>query len=220
MEKNISVFELSPGMKLSKPVYVEGTHIILINKDATLDASNINMLQQLGIESVFIHEGAKGPGGLRQPCAAEKKDGPEQSSASRPSPASADAPVQPAGKILVVDDEPEITQYIRDVLENSGYQVVCANSAGAAWDVLTQDESVDTVFLDLMMPDVGGLELLKRVRAEIKRDINAVIVTAKKSMQDIILAKELGISGYITKPFDPGKLVVIANQATSEKKTI
>ncbi|HPG57598.1 MAG TPA: response regulator, partial [Candidatus Wallbacteria bacterium] len=85
---------------------------------------------------------------------------------------------------------------------------------------ISGDEQIDTVFLDLMMPEVGGLELLKRIRSEIKRNINAVIVTAKKSMQDLIMAKELGISGYLTKPFDPGKLVIIANQASNEKKTM
>lgn len=214
MEKNISVFELDAGMKLSKPVYVDGTHIILINKDVTLDASNINMLQQLGIIYVFIYEDPR-PAGAADPKAQDKKNW---------TPPSQNAGVKKnsvnSGKILVVDDEPEISQYIKDVLENSGYTVLCANSANDAWQLLTTDESIDTIFLDLMMPEVSGLELLKKVRDGIKRDINAVIVTAKKSMQDIIVAKELGISGYLTKPFDPGKLVKIANQAANEKKTM
>ncbi|HOT74183.1 MAG TPA: response regulator transcription factor [Candidatus Wallbacteria bacterium] len=206
MEKHISVDELKAGMKLSKPVYVEGTHIILINRDVVLDSSNIGMLQQLGISNVFIHENGR-PSAGRANCAAEP---PEKKSE------------QPAacGKILVVDDEPEICHYIKDVLENSGYTVLTANSAREAWDVISGDDQIDTVFLDLMMPEVGGLELLKRIRSEIKRNINAVIVTAKKSMQDLIMAKELGISGYLTKPFDPGKLVIIANQASNEKKTM
>ncbi|OQA76934.1 MAG: Response regulator SaeR [bacterium ADurb.Bin243] len=206
MEKHISVDELKPGMKLSKPVYVEGTHIILINRDAVLDSSNIGMLQQLGISKVFIYESGRQAGGNAHP------------SAQQPDP----PPVQTAsgGKILVVDDEPEICHYIKDVLENSGYTVLTANSARDAWEAISGDEQIDTVFLDLMMPEVGGLELLKRIRSEIKRNINAVIVTAKKSMQDLIMAKELGISGYLTKPFDPGKLVIIANQASNEKKTM
>ncbi len=199
MEKNISVGELEPGMRLSKPVYVEGTQIILINKDAILDASNINILKQLGISGAFIYEDARH---------------------IEPARASASDAVEQASKILVVDDEPEICHYIKDVLENSGYTVMCANGAGEAWDILTNDLLIDTLFLDLMMPEVSGLDLLKRIRSEIKRNISVVIVTAKKGMQDIIMAKELGISGYLTKPFDPQKLVVIANQASSDNKTI
>lgn len=214
MEKNISVFELDAGMKLSKPVYVEGTHIILVNKDVTLDASNINMLQQLGIIDVFIYDDPRQAG-----AADPKAQGPKnwmqaaQDAGARKNAGS-------SGKILVVDDEPEISQYIKDVLENSGYTVLCAGSANDAWTMLMSDEGIDTIFLDLMMPEVSGLELLKKVRDGIKREISAVIVTAKKSMQDIIIAKELGISGYLTKPFDPGKLVKIANQAANEKKTM
>lgn len=199
MEKNISVGELEPGMRLSKPVYVEGTQIILINKDAILDASNINILKQLGISGAFIYEDAR----HTEPARASVSDAVEQ-----------------ASKILVVDDELEICHYIKDVLENSGYTVICANGAGEAWDILTNDLLIDTLFLDLMMPEVSGLDLLKRIRSEIKRNISVVIVTAKKGMQDIIMAKELGISGYLTKPFDPQKLVVIANQASSDNKTI
>lgn len=215
MEKNISVFELDAGMKLSKPVYVDGTHIILINKDVTLDASNINMLQQLGIIYVFIYDDP------RPAAAADPKSQDIKKSWTPPAhEAGGKKSAVTSAKILVVDDEPEISQYIKDVLENSGYTVLCANSANDAWQILMADEGIDTIFLDLMMPEVGGLELLKKVRDGIKRDINAVIVTAKKSMQDIILAKELGISGYLTKPFDPGKLVKIANQAANEKKTM
>jgi CheY-like chemotaxis protein len=215
MEKNISVFELDAGMKLSKPVYVEGTHIILINKDVTLDASNIDMLQQLGIIYVFIYDDLR-PAGAADPKAQDMKKNwtpPAHAAGVKKSAVS-------SGKILVVDDEPEICLYIKEVLENSGYTVLCANGASEALQLLTTDEAIDTLFLDLMMPEVSGLELLKKVRDDIKRDINAVIVTAKKSMQDIILAKELGISGYLTKPFDPGKLVKIANQAANEKKTM
>jgi CheY-like chemotaxis protein len=200
MEKNIAAVELEPGMRLSKPVYVEGTHIVLINKDVILDASNINILKQLGISGAFIYEDGR-------PSAATEK--PE-----------AACGVEPVSKILVVDDEAEICHYIKDVLENSGYRVVCANSADEAWEKIINDGLIDTLFLDLMMPGVGGLDLLKRIRAEIKRNINVVIVTAKKSMQDVIMAKELGISGYLTKPFDPQKLVVIANQASCDNKTI
>ncbi len=200
MEKNIATEKLEPGMKLSKPVYVEGTHIVLINKDVTLDASNIDILKQLGIAGAFIYEDGR------------RAAAPEKNETSRKS--------ESVSKILVVDDEAEICHYIKDVLENSGYSVVCANSAGEAWELITKDCLIDTLFLDLMMPEVSGLDLLKRVRAEIKRNINVVIVTAKKSMQDMIMAKELGISGYLTKPFDPQKLVVIANQASCDNKTI
>ena len=214
MEKNISVFELDAGMKLSKPVYVEGTHIILINKDVTLDASNIDMLQQLGIIDVFIYDDPR-PAGAADPKTQGQKNWMQTAQD-----AGARKNAGTSGKILIVDDEPEISQYIKDVLENSGYTVLCASGANDAWRLLTSDEGIDTIFLDLMMPEVSGLELLKKVRDGIKREISAVIVTAKKSMQDIIIAKELGISGYLTKPFDPGKLVKIANQAANEKKTM
>jgi|GEM_PF-98455 len=221
MEESINVEKLTPGMKLSKPVYIDGTHIILLNKDLSLDAARINMLAQLGVTGVFVYSNSIVAGA--QPYIPIETE--ETIPVNEPAPQeiltdAACAANQHAARFLVVDDEKEICDYIKDVLENSGYIVTIALSAAQAWEQLIKDESIDTVFLDLMMPEVSGVELLKRIRTELKRRVNVVIVTAKKSMQDIITVKELGISGYITKPFDPDRLVVIANQTTSEKKNI
>ncbi len=200
MEKKLSIEELLPGMKLSKPVYIEGTQIVLVNKGETLDSSNINVLKQLGISCAFIFENSMLPEAVNITPVCDQ--------------------IRRAEKILVVDDEADICQYIKEVLENSGYQVECAYGADDAWKVLFDDPDINTVFLDLMMPEVSGFDLLKKIRGELKRNVSVVVVTAKKSMQDIIAVKEFGISGYITKPFDPQKLVVVAGQASSKDRKI
>jgi len=210
MEKIINVTDLTIGLKLSKPVYMENTKVVLVNKDVMLDLNIINMLKSLKITYVFVY-------------GEDETQKPEPPVHIEESPNLATFPPVKQlklSKILIVDDERDICMYIKDVLENSNYETVTALSAKEAWGYLINDPDINMVFLDIMMPETNGFELLKKIKGELGRPLNVVMVTARKTMQDVIMAKELGVAGYITKPFDPERLVKIAELALAESKNI
>jgi DNA-binding response OmpR family regulator len=110
--------------------------------------------------------------------------------------------------ILVVDDNEDIRNLLSMVLEKEGYVVLKAIDASDGLEKLETNKS-DLVLLDVMMPGISGLDLLKTIREHKKKDISAVpvcMLTAKSSVEDIDLALELGATSYIVKPFRPTAL--------------
>ena len=108
------------------------------------------------------------------------------------------------GKILVVDDETKIVSLVRSYLEREGYQVLEANDGARALE-LFQRESPDLVVLDLMLPEVDGLEVCRRIRRS--SDIPIIMLTARDEDADKLIGLELGADDYVTKPFSPRELV-------------
>lgn len=108
------------------------------------------------------------------------------------------------GTILVVEDDPSISELLQLYLSREGFLVATAESAAAAAD-LAASRPPRLVVLDLMLPDGSGLEFLKGLRRE--SDVPVIILTAKDTDQDKILGLELGADDYMTKPFNPGELV-------------
>jgi DNA-binding response OmpR family regulator len=106
--------------------------------------------------------------------------------------------------ILVVEDEPSISEVISLYLRRAGYQVTEVRDGQAALDFLGR-RSVDLIVLDLMLPGVDGLEVTKRVRRTSETPI--IILTARGSEADRILGLELGADDYVVKPFSPQELV-------------
>lgn len=107
-------------------------------------------------------------------------------------------------KILVVDDEPNIIELARLYLEREGYQVEGVSTGQDA--LLKQGTSPpDLIVLDLMLPDIDGFEVCRRLRA--KSDIPVLMLTARKDDVDKIVGLELGADDYFTKPFNPRELV-------------
>ena len=107
-------------------------------------------------------------------------------------------------KILVVDDEKRMVRFIQLNLEQDGFQVVTAyNGKEALEQVRTQ--LPDLVLLDIMMPDINGFEVLKKIR-EVS-NVPVIMLTAKGEEDDRIQGLELGADDYITKPFSPRELV-------------
>ena len=103
-------------------------------------------------------------------------------------------------KILVIDDELSIGELVKDFLDDSGYQTFIATDALTGLEIVKK-EKPDLVFLDVLMPRVGGLECLRRIK-EISRDTIVVVVSA---LQDEEIAKQAirrGAYDYLTKPFD------------------
>lgn len=110
-------------------------------------------------------------------------------------------------RVLVVDDEAHIVRALTYVLEREGFDVRSGTDGAAALDA-ARDFLPDVLLLDVMMPGVDGLEVLKQLRAEESlRKIAVILLTAQSSPKDIVGGLELGAVDYITKPFDPKEVL-------------
>jgi len=108
-------------------------------------------------------------------------------------------------KILVIEDEASISDLIAYYLEKEGITVKTAGN-GQEGLKLVRDFAPDLILLDLMLPDIDGFEVCKRISAE--HVIPIIMITAKSDMIDKILGMELGADDYITKPFDIREVIV------------
>jgi two-component system alkaline phosphatase synthesis response regulator PhoP len=111
----------------------------------------------------------------------------------------------PSELILLVDDEPSITQLARMYLEREGFRVQDAGDGEAALDAVAKQKPALMV-LDVMLPKLDGLEVCRRLRAE-KNPVFILMLTARDEDVDKILGLELGADDYLTKPFNPRELV-------------
>ena len=120
--------------------------------------------------------------------------------------------------ILIVDDERLIVKGIKSVLEQQGYMVYDAYTASEAISLLAR-ERIDFIILDLMLPDMDGMMLCKKIRES--RDTPILMLTAKDGDYDKILGFELGADDYMTKPFNVLELIarIKAIARRSESKT-
>ena len=110
----------------------------------------------------------------------------------------------PGGTILLVDDEAHIVELAQMYLEREGFAVRSASDGARALEMIAQ-LSPDLVVLDLMLPQVDGWEVCRRVRAE--SDLPIIMLTARDETVDKIVGLELGADAYLTKPFNPRELV-------------
>jgi two-component system response regulator RegX3 len=101
-------------------------------------------------------------------------------------------------RILLIDDEPAIRDAVSYALGQEGFDVAC-EEAGEPGLARALDEQFDLVVLDLMLPDISGIDVCRRLRAE--SALPVVMLTAKDSEVDRILGLELGADDYVTKPF-------------------
>jgi DNA-binding response OmpR family regulator len=106
--------------------------------------------------------------------------------------------------ILIVDDEPEITEVVRRYLEQDGYRVVSAADGRAALTTF-HNEKPHLVVLDLMLPETDGWEVARQIRAAGTTPI--IMLTARGDEVDRLLGLGLGADDYITKPFSPREVV-------------
>ena len=109
--------------------------------------------------------------------------------------------------VLVADDEPHIGRIIKMKLEQGPFRVTLAYDGREALDVLEREDDVSLVLLDLMMPQLSGLDVLARIRADERlKELPCIILTAVGQEQQHRRAVELGASEFMTKPFSPKKL--------------
>ncbi|WP_374271179.1 response regulator transcription factor [Actinoplanes sp. M2I2] len=109
-------------------------------------------------------------------------------------------------QVLVVDDDPMVSDVVRRYLEQSGCRVRLAADGSAALAAVAA-ERPDLVVLDLMMPGLDGLEVCRRLRAD-QPDLPVVMLTALGEEADRVLGLEVGADDYVTKPFSPRELVL------------
>ena len=112
-------------------------------------------------------------------------------------------------KILVVDDEARMRKLVKDFLTRENYIVKEAADGEEAIDIFFEDNDIDLVILDVMMPKMDGWEVCKEIRQFSKVPI--IMLTAKGEESDELLGFELGVDEYISKPFSPKILVARVN---------
>lgn len=111
-------------------------------------------------------------------------------------------------RILIVDDEPDAIELIKFNMEESGYHIVTASNGRKALDEIKKD-APDLVVLDLMLPEVDGIEVCKIIRRNAETsDLPIIMLTAKAAEIDRVLGLELGADDYMTKPFSPRELIL------------
>jgi len=107
-------------------------------------------------------------------------------------------------KVLVVDDEPPIRKLLRTGLGTQGYQTLDASNAKAALDLMS--DKPDLVILDLGLPDMQGLDLLRQIRAR-REDVPIVVLSSRGDETAKVEALDLGADDYVTKPFGMEELL-------------
>ncbi len=111
-------------------------------------------------------------------------------------------------RVLVVDDEPDITALVAYHLAKAGYRVTTAASGAEALRA-ARNERPDVVILDLMLPGVSGYDVLSELRGRDEtRDVGVILLTARREETDRIRGLSLGADDYLTKPFSPQELIL------------
>src|ERR1051325_5615010 len=121
--------------------------------------------------------------------------------------------------IMVVDDNPDIITIVKTILEGKGYGVLSASSGPELLNML-KTQKPDLIILDIMMPEMDGLEVLTRLKGmSDTTSIPIILLTAKVQYEDVLGGYKLGADYYITKPFTSTQLVNGINLLLGESKT-
>ena len=121
--------------------------------------------------------------------------------------------------VLIIEDDLLAMNTYKKLLKDSGYDVECAYNAKQALDILECREPM-TIFLDLGLPDMSGLELLEKIKSKDKSNYAINIITASDDSDTIIKALRLGANDFAIKPVAPEKMKDILSRSRSYKKNI
>ena len=108
-------------------------------------------------------------------------------------------------KVLILEDEENIRSFVVINLERAGYQAIEAGTGQEALDRLKENPDVGVAILDIMLPDIDGFEVCRRIRATSKK-IGIIMLTARTQEMDKITGLMTGADDYVTKPFSPAEL--------------
>lgn len=106
--------------------------------------------------------------------------------------------------ILLVEDDPEITRHLQDLLEEANYHVTAVSSRKTALDAL-EKQAYDLILLDLSLPDGSGYSVCSAIKHEL--DVPVIILTAMNDEASVVTGFDLGADDYVTKPFRPLELI-------------
>lgn len=110
-------------------------------------------------------------------------------------------------KILAVDDDPELLEFLKETLVSAGFNVITAENGKTAIEQFKK-ERPDMALLDLMLPDMDGLEICKRIRSDPEYSkIPIIMLTARKTIEDKIQGLDQGADIYLPKPFESKELL-------------
>jgi len=110
-------------------------------------------------------------------------------------------------KILVVEDEESLLKLESILLTSKGYDVRGVPNGQAALDAIAE-EKPDLVLLDIMLPEIDGFEVCRRIKGDVAtRDIPVIMLTAKKTREDMARGEKVGADWYITKPFKSAMVI-------------
>lgn len=114
-----------------------------------------------------------------------------------------------AGPILIIEDDPDIAEVLRYGFETGGFETRVAHNGEEGLSAsLDKHNPPSLILLDLLLPGMNGFELCRRLRSEaLTRTTPIVIVSARASYREIVISEELGINGYIIKPFSIREVV-------------
>lgn len=124
-------------------------------------------------------------------------------------------------KIMVVDDEPDLLEVVKLILESDGYQVVTAGSGQEALDKI-EKEMPDLVLLDIIMPKMDGWEVFSRIKSNPNtHEIPVIMLTAKDQRIDKLIGLHVvRVDDYITKPFGRSELLERIKRVLQEKHKV
>ncbi|HID96778.1 MAG TPA: sigma-54-dependent Fis family transcriptional regulator, partial [Thermodesulfobacteriaceae bacterium] len=119
-------------------------------------------------------------------------------------------------RILIVDDDPNIRDGSSQVLSRAGYDVSEASTGAEALSLVDRFE-FDLILLDLKMPDVNGLDLLRNIR-ENDQQVPVVMITAYGTIQNAVEAMRLGADDFLPKPFEPDELRMVVSRILKARR--
>jgi DNA-binding NtrC family response regulator len=119
-----------------------------------------------------------------------------------------------AATVLIVDDDDMVRSFLVTVLEEEGYEVLAAATGGEG-EALLMETPVDIVLLDLRLPDVNGISILRKLKRS-EPDVNVIVLTAFGAVNSAVEAMKLGAYDYIDKPSDTSKLKLVIQRALEE----
>ena len=121
--------------------------------------------------------------------------------------------------ILVIDDEQLVTDSIRRLLKKQGYDVTIAqNGADALEKVKVKEAGFDLIIADIRMPEMDGIEIIKRIREIVKKPVPEILITGFASEESFKEAQELKVADYIYKPFDVHEFMQVVRKNLGERK--
>jgi len=120
-------------------------------------------------------------------------------------------------KILVVDDEPSIRKYLQTLLEVDGFDVETVSSGRDALERVNKGERPDFIILDVLMPEMNGLDTLKELM-QVDRSLNVIMLSCSNEVGTVVEAIRIGAHDYLTKPFVLGHLVA-AEEAAGDRES-